>query len=146
MSQRPFTIWSINDHLHLQYPDLASLPDPLPLMMSGYNNYWKMGWSMTNSSTSKLQRLILKRVKALLRKVMTNLLPISTPMGLFLTPTFSYMKWINFEMLHMFPLPDVQLLTMLVMHGTPLSEYGSNIAINAFPTLFPTGKGGFNEQ
>jgi hypothetical protein len=61
-------------------------------------------------------------------------------------PTFSYMKWINFEMLHMFPLPDVQLLTMLVMHGTPLSEYGSNIAINAFPTLFPTGKGGFNEQ
>jgi hypothetical protein len=48
-------------------------------MMSGYNNYWKMGWFMTNSSTSKLQRLILKRVKALLRKVMTNLLPISTP-------------------------------------------------------------------
>jgi hypothetical protein len=64
--------------------------------------------------------------------------------AMFLTvfdPTSSYMKWINFEMLHMFPLSDVQLLTMLVMHDTPLSEYGSNIAINAFPTLFPTGKG-----
>jgi hypothetical protein len=43
------------------------------------------------------------------------------------------------------PPPDVQVLTMPVVHGTPLSEYGSNIAINAFPTLFPTGKGGFDE-
>ena len=34
---------------------------------------------------------------------------------------------------------------MPVVRGTPLSEYGSNIAINAFPTLFPTGKGGFDE-
>jgi len=41
--------------------------------------------------------------------------------------------------------PDVQVLTMPVVHGTPLSEYGSNIAINAFPTLFPTGGGGFDE-
>jgi len=41
--------------------------------------------------------------------------------------------------------PDVQVLTMPVVRGTPLSEYGSNIAINAFPTLFPTGKGGFDE-
>jgi hypothetical protein len=51
-----------------------------------------MGWFMTNSSTSKLQRLILKRIKALLRKVMTNLLPVSTPIGLFLNPTSSHMK------------------------------------------------------
>jgi hypothetical protein len=51
-----------------------------------------MGWFMTNSSISKLQRLILKRIEALLRKVMTNLLPISTPMGLFLNPTSSHMK------------------------------------------------------
>lgn len=42
--------------------------------------------------------------------------------------------------------PDVQVLTMPVVHGTPLFEYGSNIAINAFPTLFPTGRGGFDEQ
>ena len=41
--------------------------------------------------------------------------------------------------------PDVQVLSMPVVHGTPLSEYGSNIAINAFPTLFPTGRGGFDE-
>ena len=41
--------------------------------------------------------------------------------------------------------PDVQVLTMPVVHGTPLSEYGSNIAIHAFPTLFPTGRGGFDE-
>jgi len=41
--------------------------------------------------------------------------------------------------------PDVQVLTMPVVRGTPLSEYGSNIAINAFPTLFPTGRGGFDE-
>ena len=43
------------------------------------------------------------------------------------------------------PPPDVQVLTMPVVRGTPLSEYGSNIAINAFPTLFPTGRGGFDE-
>jgi hypothetical protein len=42
-------------------------------------------------------------------------------------------------------LPDVQVLSMPVVHGTPLFEYGSNIAINAFPTLFPTGWGGFDE-
>ena len=41
--------------------------------------------------------------------------------------------------------PDVPVLTMPVVRGTPLSEYGSNIAINAFPTLFPTGQGGFDE-
>ena len=41
--------------------------------------------------------------------------------------------------------PDVQVLTMPVVRGTPLSEYGTNIAINAFPTLFPTGRGGFDE-
>lgn len=41
--------------------------------------------------------------------------------------------------------PDVQVLSMPVVRGTPLSEYGSNIAINAFPTLFPTGRGGFDE-
>lgn len=41
--------------------------------------------------------------------------------------------------------PDVQVLSMPVVRGTPLSEYGSNIAISAFPTLFPTGKGGFDE-
>src|SRR5882672_8632084 len=41
--------------------------------------------------------------------------------------------------------PDIPALTMPVVHGTPLSEHGSNIAINAFPTLFPTGKGGFDE-
>jgi hypothetical protein len=41
--------------------------------------------------------------------------------------------------------PDVPVLTMPVVRGTPLSEYGSNIAISAFPTLFPTGKGGFDE-
>jgi hypothetical protein len=70
------------------------------LMMSRYNNCQKMGWFMTNSSTSQLQRLILKRIKTLLRNVMTNLLLISTPMGLFLTPTSSYLKWINFEILH----------------------------------------------
>jgi hypothetical protein len=46
---------------------------------------------------------------------------------------------------HAPPPPDGQLLTMPVVRGTPLSEYGSNIAINAFPTLFPTGKGGFDE-
>jgi hypothetical protein len=34
---------------------------------------------------------------------------------------------------------------MPVVCGTPLSEYGSNIAINAFLTLFPTGRGGFGE-
>jgi len=34
---------------------------------------------------------------------------------------------------------------MPVVHSTPLSEYGANIAINVFPTLFPTGKGGFDE-
>jgi hypothetical protein len=43
-------------------------------------------------------------------------------------------------MLHMFPLPNVQLLTMPVVHGTPLSEYGSNIAVNAFPALFLLAK------
>jgi len=43
------------------------------------------------------------------------------------------------------PPPDVQVLSMPVVRGTPLSEYGTNIAINAFPTLFPTGKGGFDE-
>ena len=43
------------------------------------------------------------------------------------------------------PPPDVPVLTMPVVRGTPLSEYGSNIAINAFPTLFPTGRGGFGE-
>jgi hypothetical protein len=58
------------------------------------------GLFMTNSSTSKLQRLILKRIKTLLRKVIANLLLISAPMGLFLTPTSSHMKWINFEILH----------------------------------------------
>ena len=41
--------------------------------------------------------------------------------------------------------PDVQVLSMPVVRGTPLSEYGSNIAISAFPTLFPTGRGGFDE-
>lgn len=41
--------------------------------------------------------------------------------------------------------PDVQVLSMPVVRGTPLSEYGSNVAINAFPTLFPTGRGGFDE-
>lgn len=41
--------------------------------------------------------------------------------------------------------PDVPVLTMPVVRGTPLSEYGSNIAISAFPTLFPTGRGGFDE-
>jgi len=41
--------------------------------------------------------------------------------------------------------PDGQVLTMPIVRGTPLSEYGSNIAINAFPTLFPTGRGGFDE-
>jgi len=34
---------------------------------------------------------------------------------------------------------------MPIVCGTPLSEYGSNIAINAFPILFPTGRGGFDE-
>jgi hypothetical protein len=43
------------------------------------------------------------------------------------------------------PPPDTQVLSMPVVRGTPLSEYGTNIAINAFPTLFPTGKGGFDE-
>jgi hypothetical protein len=41
--------------------------------------------------------------------------------------------------------PDVPVLTIPIVRGTPLSEYGSNIAINAFPTLFPTGRGGFDE-
>jgi hypothetical protein len=41
--------------------------------------------------------------------------------------------------------PDGPVLTMPVVHGTPLSEYGSNIAINAFPTLFTTGSSGFDE-
>lgn len=41
--------------------------------------------------------------------------------------------------------PDEQVLTMPIVRGTPLSEYGSNVAINAFPTLFPTGRGGFDE-
>ena len=41
--------------------------------------------------------------------------------------------------------PDTPVLTMPVVHGTPLSECGSNIAVNAFPTLFPTGRGGFDE-
>ena len=41
--------------------------------------------------------------------------------------------------------PDTPVLTMPVVRGTPLTEYGSNIAINAFPTLFPTGRGGFDE-
>ena len=41
--------------------------------------------------------------------------------------------------------PDVPVLTMPVVRGTPLSEYGSNIAVSAFPTLFPTGSGGFDE-
>lgn len=43
------------------------------------------------------------------------------------------------------PPPDTPIITMPVVQGTPLSEYGSNIAINAFPTLFPTGQGGFDE-
>ena len=43
------------------------------------------------------------------------------------------------------PPPETPILTAPVVHGTPLSEYGSNIAINAFPTLFPTGRGGFDE-
>ena len=43
-------------------------------------------------------------------------------------------------------IPDGQVLTMPVVRGTPLSEFGSNIAINAFPTLFPTGEGGFDVQ
>jgi len=30
--------------------------------------------------------------------------------------------------------PDVQVLSMPIVHGTPLSEHGSNIAISAFPT------------
>ena len=41
--------------------------------------------------------------------------------------------------------PDVPVLSIPVVRGTPLSEYGTNIAINAFPTLFPTGRGGFDE-
>ena len=41
--------------------------------------------------------------------------------------------------------PDTPVISMPVVRGTPLSEYGSNLAINAFPTLFPTGKGGFDE-
>ena len=41
--------------------------------------------------------------------------------------------------------PDAPVLTMPVVRGTPLSEYGTNLAINAFPTLFPTGRGGFDE-
>lgn len=37
-------------------------------------------------------------------------------------------------------------LTMPSVHGTPISEYeGRRIAINAFPTLFPSGKADFNE-
>lgn len=43
------------------------------------------------------------------------------------------------------PPPDAPVLTMPVVCGTPISEYGPNIAINAFPTLFPTGGGGFDE-
>ena len=34
---------------------------------------------------------------------------------------------------------------MSVVQGTPLSEYGSNIASNEFTTLFLTGRGGFDE-
>ena len=44
------------------------------------------------------------------------------------------------------PPPDTPVLNMPVVCGTPLSEYGTNVAINAFPTLFPAGKGGFDEQ
>jgi hypothetical protein len=44
------------------------------------------------------------------------------------------------------PPPRVQVLPMPVVRGTPLSEYGSNIAINVFPTPFPTGRGGFDKQ
>jgi hypothetical protein len=73
------------------------------LIMIGYSNFQKMDWSITNSSISQLQKLILKRTKALLRIVMANLLQTFTLMVLSLTSTWVHMKLINFEMLHVLP-------------------------------------------
>jgi hypothetical protein len=73
------------------------------LIMIGYSNFQKMDWSITNSSISQLQKLILKRTKALLRMVMANPLQTFTPMVLSLTSTWVHMKLINFEMLHVLP-------------------------------------------
>lgn len=40
---------------------------------------------------------------------------------------------------------DPVIMTMPSVHGTPLSEHaGLHVAIDAFPTLFPTGKADFN--
>jgi ATP-dependent DNA helicase PIF1 len=36
------------------------------------------------------------------------------------------------------------ILTAPAIHGTPLTEYNAELAINAFPTLFPTGQADFN--
>jgi len=101
-----------------------------------------MGWFMTNSSTTTSETDSEEDQgppedgdNQPLANLHSN--------GLSLTSTFPHMKLINFGMLHM-P-PDVQVLSMPVVHGNPLSEYGANIVINAFPTLFPTGKGGFDE-